>query len=168
MTGAGGGVAGAGGGSGRSSRGEKPRRPKSETAAGARGVGAAGVGASSAPLAKLAVVVSDVSDPEAICGPMVAAVFGTTFVFATGTPISVGTKPTTTRTNSVDAASKPAAGDQRHATRSAKSLATVFIQPPGPMIAEEWGVVIRPRTRPRPRPPAGWRRPGGPGSREAS
>src|SRR6185369_11521954 len=103
---------------------EKPRLPNSETGAGTRGAGAGCSlgGLASEPLAKLAVVVSVV-----VAG---ARVLGTNFVFATGTPISVGTRPTTTRTNRVVDASKPAAGAQRHATRSAKSLATVLILPP--------------------------------------
>src|SRR6185369_14407326 len=139
---------------------EKPRLPNSETGAGTRGAGAGCSlgGLASEPLAKLAVVVSVV-----VAG---ARVLGTNFVFATGTPISVGTRPTTTRTNRVVDASKPAAGAQRHATRSAKSLLRFSSCHPRPSIPEERGVVTRPKMHLR--LPAGWRRRGAPSSRGAS
>ena len=85
-----------GGGSGRSSRGEKPRRPKSgpKFRTGLAFGEEAGV-VSPASFAPDGGVVSLPLPGE---GPLVVSDLGENFPLATGTPISLGTKPTITMT----------------------------------------------------------------------
>lgn len=88
------GVAGAAGGSGRAMGGEKPRRPNS--GAGARRTGSGGGGVEIVLVS--AVVAAYVFEVVSFRPAPVLKSRGTNLAFATGTPISLGTTPTTTMT----------------------------------------------------------------------
>lgn len=81
------------GGSGRSRRGEKPRRPKSATGARMTGRGGVDTGFVSVVYARSLVAAVVGEPPNRLVGALVDR--GSNFEFATGTPISLGTRPTT-------------------------------------------------------------------------